>query len=151
MKAAWSSAPPAPSHSFRITLAMLLGIGTTTGWGSSGPPTPPEFSGNTSVTVLLASTANDQVTRFAVELQTLTLTSQSGKTVTLLSSQQPIEFKHLNGGIEPLATVTTPQDVYTSATVTTPQASSAVAVQGVTRRVRRDVGGLVLQTVTTIK
>ncbi|HEX8882786.1 MAG TPA: hypothetical protein VF749_22245 [Candidatus Acidoferrum sp.] len=33
----------------------------------------------------------------------------------------------------------------------TPQASSAVAVQGVTRRVRRDVGGLVLQTVTTTK
>lgn len=50
-----------------------------------------------------------------------------------------------------MATVTIPQDVYTSATVTTPQASSAVAVQGVTRRVRRDVGGLVLQTVTTTK
>jgi hypothetical protein len=97
---------------------MLLGIGITIGCGSSGPPPPPEFSGNTSVTVLLASTANDQVTRFAVELQTLTLTSQSGKTVTLLSSQQPVEFMHLNGGIEPLSTVTIPQDLYTSAMVT---------------------------------
>lgn len=80
--------------------------------------TPPEFSGNTSVTVLLASTGNDQVTRFAVEFQTLTLTSQSGKTVTLSSSQQPSEFMHLNGGIEPLTTLNIPQDIYTSATAT---------------------------------
>ena len=100
-----------------LAAAMLLGIGIITGCGSSGP-TQPKFRGNTSVTVLLASTANDQVTRFAVELQTLTLTSQSGKTVTLLSAQQPSEFMHLNGGIEPLATVTIPQDIYTSATVT---------------------------------
>lgn len=97
--------------------AMLLGIGIITGCGSGGP-TQPKFRGNTSVTVLLASTANDQVTQFAVELQTLTLTSQSGKTVTLLSSKQPSEFMHLNGGIEPLTTVTIPQDIYTSATVT---------------------------------
>jgi hypothetical protein len=80
--------------------------------------TPPKFSGDTSVTVLLASTGNDQVTRFAVEFQTLTLTSQSGKTVTLSSSQQPSEFMHLNGGIEPLTTVNVPQDIYTSGTAT---------------------------------
>jgi hypothetical protein len=53
-----------------------------------------------------------------VEFQTLTLTSQSGKTVTLSSSQQPSEFMHLNGGIEPLTTVNIPQDIYTSATAT---------------------------------
>ncbi len=117
MKAAWFSAPSASLSYFLITLTLLLGIGITTGCGSSGTTTP-RFSGNTSVTVLLASTGNDQVTRFAVELQTLTLTSQSGKTITLLSSQQPSEFMHLNGGIEPLTTVSVPQDIYTSATVT---------------------------------
>jgi hypothetical protein len=53
-----------------------------------------------------------------VEFQTLTLTSQSGKTVTLSSSQQPSEFMHLNGGIEPLTTVNVPQDIYTSGTAT---------------------------------
>ena len=119
MKAAWSSSPSASSHSFLITLTLLFGIGLTTGCGSSGTsPAPPQFSGNTSVTVLLASTANDQVTRFDLEFQTLTLTNQSGKTVTLLSSEQPAEFMHLNGEIEPLTTVTIPQDIYTSATVT---------------------------------
>ncbi|MFZ1919227.1 MAG: DUF5666 domain-containing protein [Terriglobales bacterium] len=121
MKSASSSAPSASSRFFLITLTLLLGIGITTGCGSSGT-TPPKFSGNTSVAVLLASTANDQVTRFAVELQTLTLTSQSGKTVTLLSSQQPSEFMHMNAGIESLTTVTVPQDIYTSATVTLGQA-----------------------------
>jgi len=117
MKAASSSAPSATSHSFLITLTLLVGIGITTGCGSTAP-TPPKFSGNTSVTVLLSGTANDQVTRFDLQFQTLTLTSQSGKTVTLLSSQQPAEFMHLNGGIEPLLTVSVPQDIYTSATVT---------------------------------
>ena len=118
MKAAWSSAPSTSFHSFLITLLLLLGIGISTGCGSTTPPIPPEFSGNTSVTVLLSSTANDQVTRFDLGFQTLTVTSQSGKTVTLLSSQQPAEFMHLNGGIEPLITVSVPQGIYTSATAT---------------------------------
>jgi hypothetical protein len=47
---------------FLITLTLLVGIGITNGCGSSAP-TPPKFSGNTSVTVLLFNTANDQVTR----------------------------------------------------------------------------------------
>lgn len=117
MKSARFSAPSASSHSFLIILTVLAGIGITTGCGSSAP-TPPKFSGNTSVTVLLSSTANDQVTRFDLAFQTLTLTNQSGTTVTLLSSQQPAEFMHLNGGIEPLMTVSVPQGIYTSATAT---------------------------------
>ena len=100
-----------------ITLTLLAALGFMTGCGSS-TPSGPKFSGNTSVTVVLSSTANDQVTRFDVQLQTLTLTSQSGKTVTLLSSQQPSEFVHLNGEVEPLTTVNVPQDIYSSATVT---------------------------------
>jgi hypothetical protein len=116
MKASRFSALSA-SSCFLLTLTLLLGIAITTGCGSN-TTTPPKLSGNTSVTVLLASTGNDQVTQFAVELQTLTLTNQSGKTVTLSSSQQHSEFMHLNGGIEPLTTVSVPQDIYTSATAT---------------------------------
>ena len=96
----------------------ILAVSLTTGCGSGGSTAPPKLSGSTDVTLIMSSTANDQVTRFAVQLQTLTLTSQSGKTVTLLSSQQPSEFMHLNGGIEPLTTLNVPQDIYTSATVT---------------------------------
>ncbi|MGB7331547.1 MAG: hypothetical protein WBD25_09180, partial [Terriglobales bacterium] len=81
MKSAWFPAPSASSPFFLVTLTLLAGIGITTGCGSPGT-TPPKLSGDTSVTVLLTSTGNDQVTQFAVELQTLTLTSQSGKTIT---------------------------------------------------------------------
>lgn len=115
MKAA--SVPSASSSLFWVALTLLVAIGVTNGCGSNGTA-PPKLSGDTSVTVLLASTGNDQVTRFAVEFKTLTLTSKSGKTVTLSSSQQPSEFMHLNGGIEPLMTLSVPQDIYTSATAT---------------------------------
>lgn len=102
--AARSSARPFLTLSL---ISLLVAIGITAGCGSSST-TVPKLSGNTAVTVMLSSTANDQVTQFDVQLQTLTLTSQSGKTVTLLSPQQPAEFMHLNGGIEPLVTVTVP-------------------------------------------
>ena len=117
MKAGWSSAFSASFQLSLVTFTLSLVIGITTGCGSSGSTTP-KLRGNTSVTVLLSSTANDQVSNFNLEIQTLTVTSQSGKTATLLSSQQPSEFMHLNGGIEPLTTVSIPQDMYTSATVT---------------------------------
>jgi Domain of unknown function (DUF5666) len=120
MKVAASSSirPRTYSASMPFTvLAVVTMLAFTTSCGSSGGGNQ-KLSGSTSVTVLLSSTANDQVTRFDVQFQTLTLTNQSGKTVTLLSSQQPAEFMHLNGGIEPLITVSVPQDIYTSATVT---------------------------------
>ena len=117
-------ATPSAASSARILIsftAVLIGgcvaVSTSCGGGSS-LITPPKVSGNTSVTVMLSSSANDQLTQFDVQFQTLTLTSQSGKTVNLLPSQQPSEFMHLNGGIEPLVTVTVPQDTYTSASLT---------------------------------
>lgn len=84
--------------------------------------TPP-LTGNTSVTVMLTSTANDQLSEFDLGFQGITLTSQSGKTVALTSTTSSgpsldAEFMHLNGTAQPLLTATVPQDVYTSATIT---------------------------------
>ena len=93
-----------------LSLAVLL----TTGCGSSGTKTT--FSGNTTVVILASSMANDQLVQFPVALKNLTLTSQSGKTVTVFSAPVSAEFIHLNGNLEPLATATVPQDTYTSAT-----------------------------------
>jgi len=125
MKAAWSSALSTSSYSFLTALTLLAGVGMTAGCGSNAPAShQTQFSGNTAVTVLLSSTANDQVTRFDVGFQTVTLINPSGKSVTLLSSsEQPAEFMHLNGGIEPLTTVNVPQGVYSSAKVTISRAA----------------------------
>jgi hypothetical protein len=100
-----------------IALALIASTIFCVSCGSNSSSVP-KLTGNTTVNVALSSTANDQVSNFNLQFQSLTLTSQSGKTVTLLSSQQPAEFIHLNGGIEPLTTVSIPQDVYTSAAVT---------------------------------
>src|ERR1700678_1898422 len=85
--------------------------------GCSGGSSSTTLAGNTPVTILASSTANDRISTFNVKITSLTLTSQSGKTVTVFSTPQTAEFIHLNGGVEPLTTVSIPQDVYTSASV----------------------------------
>ncbi len=100
-----------------ITSILLVIAGTSCGSGNAGFGTHP-LTGNTNVTVLLSSTANDQLSQFDLVLQTLTLTGQSGKTVNLITADQPSETIHVNGGIEPVVTLSIPQDIYTSATAT---------------------------------
>ncbi len=81
----------------------------------------PAFSGNTLVTVVLSSTANDQLSEFTIGFTGISLTNQAGQTVNLLAesdtNQQFAEFVHLNGLAEPLVTSSIPQGVYTAATV----------------------------------
>jgi hypothetical protein len=101
-------------------LALLTAATACGGGGNSQNTTNggPTLAGNTSVSVVLTSTANDQLTTFGMQLLTITLTNQAGKTINLLSAQQPFESIHLNGGIEPFFTASIPQDVYTSASAT---------------------------------
>jgi hypothetical protein len=91
-------------------IVMTLACGTL-----PGPP-PPAFSGNTSVTVLLSSSANDQLSQFGLTLNSLSLTNKAGKKFPLLTSPKGAEFIHLNGTIETLVTVSIPEGVYTAAT-----------------------------------
>ncbi|HVR27627.1 MAG TPA: DUF5666 domain-containing protein [Candidatus Polarisedimenticolia bacterium] len=109
-----------PCLQFVISILALAAVALTTacGSGSMSTPSSPVLSGNTQVTLVLSGTANDQLTEFDLGLQGISLTSQSGKMVSVLSALQRTEFIHINGGIEPLVTVNIPQDVYTAATVT---------------------------------
>ena len=112
---------PTPQLFLVVVLAVLLVLTVACGSGGSMSKTPP-LTGNASVTVMLTSTANDQLAEFDLGFQGITLTSQSGKTVTLASSTSgpslDAEFMHLNGVAQPLLTATVPQDIYTSASVT---------------------------------
>jgi hypothetical protein len=106
------------------TLLMLAAAGVTGGCGSGGSsggmsapaPTP---SGTTQVAVVMSSTANDQLSEYNITFKSLVLTSQTGKTFTVLpQSSAPLsEFIHVNALAEPLATASVPQDVYTVAAV----------------------------------
>src|ERR1700716_3130849 len=66
----------------RISALALLGLvallaGGCGGTSNGAPPRPPP-PGNTSVTLLLSSTANDQLSQFNINLTSLSLTSQTG-------------------------------------------------------------------------
>jgi len=107
-------------------LAVGCGSGSTSGSGGGGGPVAGE---STQVTLVASSAANDQLTRFGLTLNSLTLTNKTGTTVPVLSTPQQVEFMHLNGSAEPLLTVSVPQDVYTSATATVGGASFTCAAQ----------------------
>jgi hypothetical protein len=103
---------------FALFAVFLGGCGSA----MNTPPAPPP--GPASVTVLLSSTANDQLSEFFFTISTITLTNKAGVAVTLFNNPtppgpgQPNEFIHLNGGLEPLVTVSVPAGVYDSAALT---------------------------------
>jgi hypothetical protein len=106
---------------FQLASTVALAAAFTMSCGSGGNisgPTGPVSNGNTSVTVLLTSTANDQLSQFNIDFSSITLTSQSGKMVSLFTTPQTAEFIHLNGTAEPLVTASVPQGTYTAATAT---------------------------------
>lgn len=111
--------------SFAISLVVLLASGCGSGSGGSGKT----FTGNTTVVVFASSTANDQLFQFSTGLSNLTLTPQSGPSVSLFTSSIGEEFMHLNGHAEPIATVSIPQGSYTSAILTLNGAFPACAGQ----------------------
>src|SRR5580704_5507447 len=84
-----------------IAIVLVIAFASGCGGGTGATTLP----GNTTVVVLASSTANDQLVQFPVALENLTLTSQSGKTVTLFSAPVSAEFIHLNGNLEPIATL----------------------------------------------
>jgi len=118
------------SISFFIAVSTIALI--TTGCGGMPGPPPPAFTGNTNVTVLLSSTANDQLSQFDLSFSSLSLTNKAGKVITLFQTAQNqttqnLEFVHLNGGLEPLLTVSVPEGVYIAATASIGSASFTCA------------------------
>ena len=96
-----------------LGLCLLLGLA-----GCGGGSSNPTVSGNTAVTVMATSTANDQLFNFPIQIQSLTLTSQNGPSQTLIASSLGEEFIHVNGKLEQLAgPLVVPQGVYTAASV----------------------------------
>lgn len=96
---------------FLVTLGSFFAVGCG---GNGGAGTT--FSGSTTVTLLATGTANDRWTFFSAGVDSLTLTSQSGQTVSLLTMPAGTNFMHVNGTVEPLVTVSVPQGIYTAAT-----------------------------------
>jgi hypothetical protein len=117
--AKWLRKPMGRPHA--ITAATLLVI-LVAGCGApnsrlGASSSLPTGSDSTTIVVLATSTANDRLSQFQMEFTGISLTSQSGKTVSILSSPVYPELLHLNGIAEPLTSAVIPRDTYTSATV----------------------------------
>jgi hypothetical protein len=98
-----------------LPLSLFLMIAAiTTGCGGNSSSSA-ALSGNTTVTVVTSSTANDSLFDYVATLNQLTLTSESGTIVNLLSTPLSPEFIHVNGKNEPLNTISIPQGIYTTA------------------------------------
>lgn len=107
-------------------VAILVIFAASCGGGgmAQNPIGTPIPAANTNVTLLLSSTANDQLSEFFMSIGTITLTSQDGTLVTLYTNpnlsniQYFDEAIHLNATSEPIVTSSIPQGVYTSAAFT---------------------------------
>ena len=97
-----------------VVASLMSGCGGDSSPASVSPVPPPVQ--NTSVTILVSSTANDRVVQANLTLTSLVLTDAMGGAVKVLSSPKSAEFMHLNGPMESLVTVDVPQGVYTAAT-----------------------------------
>ena len=137
------------SLSCRTVIFILMAVAVA-GCSNSGTTTPPGMTGNTVVSLLVTSTASDHLSQFALNFTSVALTSQSGKTVPLLSVPQDAEFTHLSGIVEPLVTASVPQGVYTSATATISYANFACTDLNATGGLQTNstLGGFSVSTVT---
>jgi hypothetical protein len=106
-----------PLHGGAIAAsAALLAVAGCGGVG--GPAGEPVAGGSTMVAIQLSSRANDLLVQYTTTIQSITLTSKSGATVTIFNTPTNVDFIPANGEAYPLATVTVPQNVYTSAAIT---------------------------------
>jgi hypothetical protein len=101
-----------------IPAALLIGCGTNYLPMGTAVPVPLQASPAT-VVLELSSTANDSLTDFSLQINSITLTSQSGlkEPIFVPTKPQNIDFIHLNGIVSPIAIVSIPQDTYVSASV----------------------------------
>ena len=113
-----------PSARFLVPAALLWSTGVIlTGCGtgdhpaSTGPVSGPIPGESTIVAIELSSTANDQLIHFNMTLGQISLTNAAGVTTTISNTPMDVDFIPSNSNAAPFATVTVPQDVYTSATV----------------------------------
>ncbi len=87
--------------------------GTPSGGGGGG-------KGGTSASVLvnIGDSSVDRVVALDLTINQIALTSSSGASANLLTTPAKVEFRHIAGSLQPLATTTVGGDTYTTATIT---------------------------------
>ena len=97
-----------------LSLCLLVSGCSVSRSSPSLPQAQPVAGQTTTLTVMSSATASDRLSSYITRFSSLALTSQSGKVVPLLATEQSMEFLHSGGNIEPVLTAIVPQDVYTA-------------------------------------
>jgi hypothetical protein len=118
------------SSSMFFFAVIALCAAALAGCNSGAPPpgdgsNPADPSGDSTVTVIATSTANDQLFAYGATITSIVLTNKTGTPVSLYTSPSAgsppvfgMEWMHLNGAAEPFTTATIPNGTYTSAAIT---------------------------------
>jgi hypothetical protein len=78
-----------------LVLAMLLSGCGTTGGNTPPPPPPPPPPSASNLTVFATDAAADNVLAFKVDVTSISVTDSAGKSTTLTTTPQTLEFRHL--------------------------------------------------------
>ena len=108
---------PTRNKALLFLAGCIIACLTGCGGGSISPSPGPNLTGNTSVTLLATSTANNKLSKFGMDINSITLTNAAGGVVSMPATPQDrTQFISVNGTAEPLLTVSVPQGIYVSAT-----------------------------------
>ena len=97
---------------------LMLGCGNYSGMtsGSSSAQAAPTAQ-TAPVTINMGDSALDSILALEVHISSITLTSDTGATVTVLTRPTEIELRHLAGTMQPLSLVNVPSGKYTQANI----------------------------------
>lgn len=97
---------------------IILGCGGSSSSPGTTPAPPKPAAGTTPMQVSLGDAPADWIMTFGMTVNTITLTSSTGDTVSVLPTASPMEMMQLMATVQPISSVAVPQGTYTQATVT---------------------------------
>ncbi|MGE5338249.1 MAG: DUF4382 domain-containing protein [Gemmatimonadota bacterium] len=101
-----------------LLAAVSAALLSACGGGGSGTAVSTPQASNTALQVNLGDAPADSLLAAGVTVNTLTLTSASGGSVSVMTTPRPMEMMQLMGTVAPLALANVPQGTYSGATVT---------------------------------
>lgn len=139
------------SFLFLTLVLMLAGCGGGSSNSMIPPgatPSPQPQAASSTVGVSIGDAPADWIMTFGMTVNSITLTSSGGQTVSLLFSPTSMEMMQLMGTLRPLAITSVPQGTYTQATITMSAMSLGYMDPNTHNYVEKTVAGPVSGTVS---
>ena len=126
-----------PKKFLLLALSCLISAIFLAGCGGAGSNNNPTVPGSVSATLNTGDATNDQIVKFELTINAVTLTGSGSTSTTsnLLSKPAEVEFVHQAGTFEPLAVVNIPPGTYSGATLSVSNPEVVVINGGVPTKI----------------